>query len=271
MPFACWKCASSQASRELPPHLTSVTSVSRCQKGENERPTDSDVAGSSVFGDLVATVRMLGTEGSMESTPSDLTAPSASMMLSSLTRSSSSSKLLRRGWSCTGQDDGDSFQHSFRAHASSSSLGSQQSVNTQEMGWKERRRYALAPFSHAKIASPQAEHVDTHYLGRPGRQFTAWRLKKDQAKGGPLIADALTGEERELFEGGLGEALSLKENVVARNMNGVHLGTGVDLKAINWTSQRGVVRPLRLVHQLLRCFHAFIRGILVSTLQGGRL
>ena len=92
-----------------------------------------------------------------------------------------------------------------------------------------------------------------------------------QAKVGPLIANALTGEERELFEGGWGEALSLKEDVVARKTNGVHLGTGVDLKARNWTSQRGVVRPLSLVHQLLRCFHAFIRGILVSTLQGGRL
>ena len=41
------------------------------------------------------------------------------------------------------------------------------------------------------------------------RQFTAWRgelEKKGQAKVRPLIADALRGEERELFEGGWEEA-----------------------------------------------------------------
>ena len=35
--------------------------------------------------------------------------------------------------------------------------------------------------------------------------------------------------------------MSDKEDVVGRKTNGVDVGIEVDLKAVNWTSQRGVV------------------------------
>ena len=65
------------------------------------------------------------------------------------------------------------------------------------------------------------------------RQFTAWRgelEKKGQTSVGPPIADALRGEKCELFGEAGRKRLSHKEDVVGRKTNGVHFGTGADLK-----------------------------------------
>lgn len=56
--------------------------------------------------------------------------------------------------------------------------------------------------------------------------------KKGRTKVGALIADPLRGEGRELFEKGWEEALHREEGVVRREMNGVHIETGMDLKAV---------------------------------------
>ena len=84
-------------------------------------------------------------------------------------------------------------------------------------------------------ASEAALLARTYAPSRVGKAVTSWRAeleKKGRAKVGALIADPLRGEERKLFEEGWEEALRREEDVVGRETNGVHIDTGVDLRAI---------------------------------------
>ena len=84
-------------------------------------------------------------------------------------------------------------------------------------------------------ASEAALLARTYAPSRVGKAVGAWRgelEKKGRTKVGALIADPLRGEERELFEEGWEEVLHREEGVVGRETNGVHIETGVDLKAV---------------------------------------
>jgi coatomer subunit beta' len=74
----------------------------------------------------------------------------------------------------------------------------------------------------------------TYAPARVGPAVRAWRAeleRRGRAKVAGLVADPLRGEEHELFEEGWEEALRREGEVVGKEMNGVYIDTGVDLKA----------------------------------------
>jgi coatomer subunit beta' len=84
-------------------------------------------------------------------------------------------------------------------------------------------------------ASEAALFARTYAPSRVGKAVNAWRGEletKGRARVGALIADPLRGEEHGLFEEGWEQALHREEEVVGRETNGVHIDTGVDLRAI---------------------------------------